>query len=154
MLLSAQAAVYGVQAMRRPCTIQNCTLETIALPYDINGSFGGHGMKIFANLAVSCGITAIAMALLASPNVVAQSAPAAETAKPAATTPAPSVTPAPKPRPRAAASAGCTVKSVNYKGWRATQLSNKWVTLEIVPQIGGRLMQVVFGGHDLLYINP
>ncbi len=26
--------------------------------------------------------------------------------------------------------------------------------LEIVPQIGGRLIQVTFGGHDFLYVNP
>ena len=25
---------------------------------------------------------------------------------------------------------------------------------EIVPQIGGRLIQVTFGGHDFLYVNP
>ena len=49
---------------------------------------------------------------------------------------------------------GCSVKATKYLGWDAEQLSNKWVTLEIVPQIGGRLIQVVFGGHDLLYVNP
>jgi hypothetical protein len=49
---------------------------------------------------------------------------------------------------------GCSVKSTNYLGWKAEQLTNKWVTLEIVPQIGGRLIQVNFGGHDLLYVNP
>ena len=111
-------------------------------------------MKFFANLAVNCGITAIALALPASSYVVAQSAPAAKMGRPGATTLTTSVPSAPKPRPRAAISAGCTVKSVTYKGWQAIQLSNKWITLEIVPQIGGRLMQVIFGGHDLLYINP
>ena len=50
--------------------------------------------------------------------------------------------------------AGCTVKATNYLGWKAEQLANQWVKLEIVPQIGGRLMQVTFGGHDFLYINP
>lgn len=55
---------------------------------------------------------------------------------------------------RAASVNRCTVKSTNYLGWKAEQLSNKWVTLEIVPQIGGRLIQVTFGGHDLLYVNP
>lgn len=49
---------------------------------------------------------------------------------------------------------GCSVKATNYLGWNAEQLSNKWVTLEVVPQIGGRLIQVNFGGHDLLYVNP
>jgi hypothetical protein len=56
-------------------------------------------------------------------------------------------------QPKAASAGGCTVKSTNYLGWKAEQLANRWVTLEIVPQIGGRLMQVTFGGHDFLYIN-
>jgi hypothetical protein len=54
----------------------------------------------------------------------------------------------------AAANPACTVKATNYLGWKAEEISNKWVTLEIVPQIGGRLIQVQFGGHDLLYVNP
>jgi hypothetical protein len=54
----------------------------------------------------------------------------------------------------AASSPVCTVKATNYLGWNAEEISNKWVTLEIVPQIGGRLIQVKFGGHDLLYVNP
>jgi hypothetical protein len=48
----------------------------------------------------------------------------------------------------------CTVKATNYLGWKAEELSNQWVTLEVVPQIGGRLIQVSLGGHDLLYVNP
>lgn len=55
---------------------------------------------------------------------------------------------------KANSAGACTVKSTNYLGWKAEQLANRWVTLEIVPQIGGRLMQVTFGGHDYLYINP
>jgi hypothetical protein len=54
----------------------------------------------------------------------------------------------------AASGPACTVKATNYLGWNAEEISNKWVTLEIVPQIGGRLIQVKFGGHDLLYVNP
>lgn len=57
-----------------------------------------------------------------------------------------------QPSSKAAANS-CTVKSTNYLGWKAEQLQNRWVTLEIVPQIGGRLMQVTFNGHDFLYIN-
>ncbi len=49
---------------------------------------------------------------------------------------------------------GCQVQATNYLGWKAEEMSNPWVTLEIVPQIGGRLIQVTFGGHDFLYINP
>jgi hypothetical protein len=54
----------------------------------------------------------------------------------------------------AASTPGCTVRSTNYLGWEAEELANPWVKLEIVPQIGGRLIQVTFGGHDFLYINP
>jgi hypothetical protein len=48
----------------------------------------------------------------------------------------------------------CRVEATNYKGWSAQQLSNRWVTLEVVPQNGGRLMQVIFAGHAFLFVNP
>jgi len=50
--------------------------------------------------------------------------------------------------------AGCRVEAVDYKGWRAEQVSNRWVQLIVVPQNGGRLMQVSFAGHPYLFINP
>ena len=61
-----------------------------------------------------------------------------------------------KPAAKTAAhkAAGCTVMPVNYRGWKATELANPWVKLYVVPEVGGRLMQVNFGGHDLLYIDP
>jgi hypothetical protein len=43
---------------------------------------------------------------------------------------------------------------VNYKGWQAQQLSSPWVQLIVVPQNGGRLMQVSFAGHAYLFVNP
>ncbi len=49
---------------------------------------------------------------------------------------------------------GCRIEEVDYKGWRAQQLLNRWVQLIIVPQNGGRLMQVTFGGHPYLFVNP
>ena len=55
---------------------------------------------------------------------------------------------------QANSSPGCQVRATTYLGWKAEELSNPWVKLEIVPQIGGRLIQVTFGGHDLLYVNP
>jgi hypothetical protein len=48
----------------------------------------------------------------------------------------------------------CRVEAVDYKGWHAQQLSNKWVQLIVVPQNGGRLMQVTFAGHPYLFVNP
>lgn len=32
-------------------------------------------------------------------------------------------------------------------------MTSPWVKLVIVPQLGGRLMQVTFGGHDYLFVN-
>ena len=50
--------------------------------------------------------------------------------------------------------AECRVEEVEYKGWRGEQISNEWVQLIVVPQNGGRLMQVTFGGHPYLFVNP
>ena len=47
----------------------------------------------------------------------------------------------------------CRVQNTDYSGWKAIQISNPWVTLQIVPQLGGRLMQVTFGGHEYLFVN-
>ena len=51
-------------------------------------------------------------------------------------------------------SSACRVEATSYKGWSAEQLSNRWVKLEVVPQNGGRLMQVIFNGHSFLFVNP
>ncbi len=48
----------------------------------------------------------------------------------------------------------CRVEAMNYKGWPAEQVSNRWVQLIVVPQNGGRLMQVSFAGHPYLFVNP
>jgi hypothetical protein len=48
---------------------------------------------------------------------------------------------------------GCQIGNKNYYGWKAVSVSNPWITLMIVPQLGGRLMQVTFGGHDYLWVN-
>lgn len=49
--------------------------------------------------------------------------------------------------------AECRVEPVEYKGWHAQQISNRWMQLVVVPQNGGRLMQVTFGGHAYLFVN-
>ena len=51
-------------------------------------------------------------------------------------------------------SAPCRVESVDYRGWQAQQVSNRWVQLVVVPQNGGRLMQVSFNGHAYLFVDP
>ena len=53
-----------------------------------------------------------------------------------------------------AANTPCRVEPADYKGWQAQKLSNHWVQLIVVPQNGGRLMQVTFAGHPYLFVNP
>jgi hypothetical protein len=48
----------------------------------------------------------------------------------------------------------CRVEATDYKGWQAQQLSNRWLRLVVVPQNGGRLIQVNFAGHPYLFVNP
>jgi hypothetical protein len=51
-------------------------------------------------------------------------------------------------------SRGCTIRATNFKGWHAEEVANRWVQLIIVPELGGRLMQVTFNGHSYLFVNP
>jgi hypothetical protein len=62
---------------------------------------------------------------------------------------------APAPEKSAPAKPGirCTIQPANYDGWKAELLSNRWVKLAIVPELGGRLMQVTFDNHGYLYVN-
>jgi hypothetical protein len=48
----------------------------------------------------------------------------------------------------------CRIEAVDYKGWHAQQIANRWVQLIVVPQNGGRLMQASFAGHSYLFVNP
>lgn len=48
----------------------------------------------------------------------------------------------------------CEIQPIAFEGWKAQQVSNRWVRLTIVPQLGGRLMQVAFGDHPYLFVNP
>ena len=56
--------------------------------------------------------------------------------------------------PAGASNSQCRVEPVDYKGWQAQQLSNRWVQLIVLPQNGGRLIQVSFAGHPYLFNNP
>jgi len=55
---------------------------------------------------------------------------------------------------QASSSHACQIQPVTFEGWKAQQVSNRWVRLTIVPQLGGRLMQVAFGDHSYLFVNP
>ena len=56
--------------------------------------------------------------------------------------------------PNSPGNVACRVEPIEYRGWKAQQLSNQWIQLVIVSQNGGRLMQVTFGGHVYLFVNP
>ena len=47
----------------------------------------------------------------------------------------------------------CKVEPTMFEGWKAERITNEWVELIIVPQLGGRLMQVTFAGHPYLFVN-
>lgn len=55
--------------------------------------------------------------------------------------------------PRGEAQA-CTIQAMTFHGWPAQQMRNQWVQLVFVPELGGRLMQVTFGDHPYLFVNP
>lgn len=48
----------------------------------------------------------------------------------------------------------CSLTHEPYCGWQALRLSNGIVDLYIVPEIGGRMIQLSFGGHEFFYVNP
>ena len=48
----------------------------------------------------------------------------------------------------------CQIHATVFDGWQAQEVSNDWVRLTFVPQLGGRLMQVAFNGHSYLFVNP
>jgi len=57
-------------------------------------------------------------------------------------------------RPGDRAAESCRVEPADYQGWHAQQISNRWTQLIVVPENGGRLMQVSFAGHSYLFVNP
>ncbi len=42
----------------------------------------------------------------------------------------------------------------NYKGWKVWSLQNKWLKLHIAPQLGGRIIQMVFNQYPFFFVNP
>lgn len=58
------------------------------------------------------------------------------------------------PQTKSGSDTECRSETVDYKGWKAEKISNRWVQLVFVPQNGGRLMQATFNGHDYLFVNP
>jgi hypothetical protein len=56
--------------------------------------------------------------------------------------------------PQKPLTAPCQIRSTTFEGWAAEEISNEWLQLTIVKQLGGRLMQVSFAGHPYLFVNP
>ncbi len=48
----------------------------------------------------------------------------------------------------------CRIQPVTFEGWPAQQMTNDWLQLTFIPQVGGRLIQVSFNGHAYLFVNP
>ncbi|MBZ5565323.1 MAG: DUF4380 domain-containing protein [Acidobacteriia bacterium] len=48
----------------------------------------------------------------------------------------------------------CTITAENYKGWKALRVANGILEVFIVPEIGGRIIQLRLGENDFLYVNP
>ncbi len=42
---------------------------------------------------------------------------------------------------------------VIYKGWKSILISNEWQSVYILPELGGRIIQVDFGGYEFLFVN-
>jgi hypothetical protein len=56
----------------------------------------------------------------------------------------------PESRHTAASSA---VQSV-YRGWKTVCLSNGLIELQVLPDVGGRVIQLKLGGKEFLWVNP
>jgi len=48
----------------------------------------------------------------------------------------------------------CSLRKVNFEGWEAYELANGLVQIFVVPQIGGRIIQMRLGNQPFFYINP
>jgi hypothetical protein len=46
------------------------------------------------------------------------------------------------------------LETINYRGWTAYRLANGLVSLTVVPDIGGRAIQLQLGETELFFVNP
>lgn len=47
----------------------------------------------------------------------------------------------------------CAIGATNYKGWKSLRLTNGILDLFVVPEIGGRIIQLRLGGREYFYVN-
>jgi hypothetical protein len=41
-----------------------------------------------------------------------------------------------------------------YHGWKSLRLSNPLIELQVLPDVGGRIIQFKLGSHEFLWVNP
>ena len=41
-----------------------------------------------------------------------------------------------------------------YEGWKSLSIKNNWLSLHILPELGGRIIQIDLDGFDFLFVNP
>ena len=46
------------------------------------------------------------------------------------------------------------IDNTDYRGWKAYRLTNGLVSLYVVPEIGGRAIQLQIGDRELFFVNP
>lgn len=46
------------------------------------------------------------------------------------------------------------IRPATYRGWSTTCLSNDWLELHVVPEIGGRVIQCRFDEKEFFWVNP
>ncbi len=46
------------------------------------------------------------------------------------------------------------IRTGTYKGWKVETVKNRWLTLHVAPQLGGRIMQVGMDGYEFLFNHP
>ena len=47
-----------------------------------------------------------------------------------------------------------TLSQADYRGWTAHRAANPFISLHVVPEIGGRIMQFQLGKKEFLWVNP
>jgi hypothetical protein len=48
----------------------------------------------------------------------------------------------------------CVIRAAVYKGWESLDMSNGLVNLQIVPAVGGRIIQFAMDKKEFLWVNP
>lgn len=54
----------------------------------------------------------------------------------------------------AAGTPACSLTKSTYRGWKSHLLDNGLISLQIVPEVGGRIIQFKLGDKEFLYVNP